>query len=310
MVSPMSTCGASVTIRLDDDDSAVTLQLVTGVAAAAASSLLYNGGLLLQADATRREPVGETVEPSLLTRLVRRRRWIAGSLIAVAGWPLQAFALTRAPLTVVQPTLAVGLVLPLALGARMLGEPLRRRDVLNVCLLVVGVTLLVAVAPPRTTASPPVVQLAAALAFLSVLVLAAFLLALRPRRIDRGTFLIVAAGVSFALASLATKLLTDAFTRHAWLACALWAAAVLATGAAGLLGEMSALQLRSASSVASLGFALETAVPVALSPLLFGESGNAGAATLGLRAFALAATLAAAARLTRTASVVEALAER
>lgn len=286
------------------------MHLLTGVALAGAASALYNLGLLLQAEAARRDPAQHAVTPALLGRLAQRRRWIAGSAIAALGWPLQALALTRAPLTVVQPTLSVGLVLPLALGARLLREPVRHRDILFVALLAVGVSLLAVAAPPRTTATASIPALAATLAALAVVVLLAFGLTLRPGRLDRGLLMIVAAGVAFALASMTTKLLADALSRRAWLGALLWGLASAAAGGAGLLGEMSALQKRSSSNVASLVFALETIVPVALSPLLFGEVGNANATTLVLRAVALATTVVAAISLTRTALVIEALAER
>ena len=124
--------------------------LAAGAIAASLASVLYNSGLLLQAEASRREAVSVAFAPGLLVRLVQRRRWLAGSAIAVLGWPLQAFALTRAPLTVVQPLLAVGVVVPLVFGKRMLGERVGWSDVLNIGLLVAGTSLLVALAPPRS----------------------------------------------------------------------------------------------------------------------------------------------------------------
>jgi drug/metabolite transporter (DMT)-like permease len=293
-----------------DSGLAALTALLVGVAAAASASAFYNLGLLLQAEATRREPKREAVHPALLARLVQRRRWIAGSMIALCGWPLQAFALTRAPLTVVQPALAVGLVLPLVLGTRMLGERPRRRDLLNVAVLAVGVSLLVVAAPPHSAANVAVVRLSIALAALAAVAAAAFLLTFRPGSLEPGTLLVVAAGLGFALASVTTKLFADALTRRAWFVCGVWGLATIVTGAGGLLGEMNALQVRAASTVASLVFALETAVPVVLSPILFGETGSASVATLFVRVAALAATLGAAVGLTRTPSVVEALAER
>jgi drug/metabolite transporter (DMT)-like permease len=281
--------------------------LAVGALAACLASVLYNTGLLLQAEASRREPVRVAFAPGLLVRLLQRRRWLAGSAIAVLGWPLQAFALTRAPLTVVQPLLAVGLIIPLAFGKRMLGEHVRWRDVLNIGVLVAGASLLVALAPPRSNVTGVSVQLVIALAVLAAALVCALLLSAVVRH-RRGPMLMLAAGVGFALASITTKLLADTFSRNQWVALAIWLAITAAAGVVALIGEMNALQISAASTVSALVLALETIIPVTLSPFLFGEAGGSPSSIV-LRSAALAVTIGAAIALTRTRPVVEALAE-
>ena len=282
--------------------------LAVGAVAAALASVLYNTGLLLQAEASRREPVSVEFAPGLLVRLVQRGRWLAGSAIAVLGWPLQAFALTRAPLTVVQPLLAVGLIVPLVFGKRMLGEQVAWRDVLNLGVLVAGASLLVAVAPPRSEVTAVSFRLVIALAVLAAVLVCALLLAavLRDRR---GLMLMLAAGVGFAIASITTKLLADAFSRREWVALAIWLAGTAAAGGVALIGEMNALQISAVSTVSALVLALETIIPVTLAPILFGEANGSSATSIVLRSAALAMTIGAALVLTRTRPVVEALAE-
>lgn len=281
--------------------------LAVGALAASLASVLYNSGLLLQAEASRREPVNVEFAPGLLVRLVRRRRWLAGSAIALLGWPLQAFALIRAPLTVVQPLLAVGLVVPLAFGKRMLGEHVGWRDVLDIGVLIAGASLLVVLAPPRSDVTAVSAQLVIALAVLAAVLVGALLLAavLRHRR---GLMLMLAAGVGFALASITTKLLADAVSRSEWIPVAVWLAGTAAAGGVALIGEMNALQISAAATVSALVLALETIIPVTLSPFLFGEVAGS-VASIALRSGALAMTIGAAIVLTRTRPVVEALAE-
>lgn len=276
--------------------------------AAALASVLYNTGLLLQAEASRREPVSVEFAPGLLVRLVQRGRWLAGSAIAVLGWPLQAFALTRAPLTVVQPLLAVGLIVPLVFGKRMLGEQVAWRDALNIGVLVAGASLLVAVAPPRSEVTGVSSQLVIALAVLAAVLVCALLLAavLRDRR---GLMLMLAAGVGFSIASITTKLLADAFSRREWVALSIWLAGTAAAGGVALIGEMNALQISAVSTVSALVLALETIIPVTLAPILFGEANGSSVTSIVLRSAALAMTIGAALVLTRTRPVVEALAE-
>ena len=100
--------------------------------AAGCAAACYEVGYALQARASRRAPVKIELRPGLLASLARQRLWVGGVSLAVLGWPLQLLALRYAPLTVVQPTLALGLVLLLALAARYLGEPVRARHVLAV----------------------------------------------------------------------------------------------------------------------------------------------------------------------------------
>ena len=284
------------------------MALAVGAVAASLASVLYNSGLVLQAEASRREPVSVAFAPGLLVRLVQRECWLAGSAIAVLGWPLHAFALTRAPLTVVQPLLAVGLIIPLAFGTRMLGEHLRWRDVFSIGVLVAGASLLLVLAPPRSNVTGVSFRLVLALVVLAAILVCALLLAAVVRH-RRGLMLMLAAGVGFALAGITTKLLADAFSRSEWVVLAIWLAVTAAAGSVALIGEMNALQISAASTVAALVLALETIIPVTLSPFLFGEAASGSASTIVLRSAALAMTIGAAIVLTRTRPVVEALAE-
>lgn len=284
------------------------MALAVGAVVASLASAFYNTGLLLQAEASRDEPISVTFAPGLLVRLVQRRRWLAGSAVAVLGWPLQAFALTLAPLTVVQPLLAVGLIIPLAFGKRMLGDHVQRGDVLNIGLLVAGASLLVALAPPRTNTTGVHFRLVIALAALAAVLVCALLLAAVTRQ-RRGSMLMLAAGVGFALASITTKLIADASSRKEWTTLAIWLAVTAAAGGLALIGEMNALQISPASTVAALVLALETIIPVTLAPFLFGEVAGNSSTTTALRSAALAVTIGAAIVLTRTRPVVEALAE-
>ena len=96
----------------------VMASIVLGVVAACTASVMYNLGVALQALEARVMPAAQGLRPSLIGDLAHRPRWLAGTALGVVGWPLQAAALLLAPLTVVQPALAFGLVLLLVLGAR------------------------------------------------------------------------------------------------------------------------------------------------------------------------------------------------
>jgi hypothetical protein len=111
------------------------------------------------------------------------------------------------------------------------------------------------------------VQLVIALGVLAAFLICALLSAAVVRS-RRGLMLMLAASVGYALAGITTKLLADAFSRREWVALACWLAVTAAAGSIALIGEMNALQIAAASTVSALVLALETIIPVTLSPFL------------------------------------------
>jgi hypothetical protein len=102
------------------------LSLLIGILAATGASTLYSLGIGVQAIDARATSQRHTLRISLLGQLLRRGRWLAGTAMTALGWPLQIVALLFVPLEVVQPALAIGLLVLLALGERMLDERPRR----------------------------------------------------------------------------------------------------------------------------------------------------------------------------------------
>jgi drug/metabolite transporter (DMT)-like permease len=243
--------------------------VVLGAGAACAASSLYNLGLAMQALDARTAPATEALHPSLLVRLARRPRWLAGTALNVLGWPLQAVALLLAPLAVVQPSLAFGLVLLLAVAARHLGERAGPREGAAVLGILVGVALLAAVAPDPSTRHAGPVALAAVLGGVGAVVLIPFVARVRGR--SGGVLMVLGAGAALAWSGLSTKLVADALHGRHWAAVLAWAVATGLASGIGLLAEMSALQRRPATQVAPVVFVVQVLVPVAAAPLLVSE---------------------------------------
>src|SRR5579872_7358857 len=126
------------------------LSLLIGIALAAAASTLYSLGIAVQALEARDASHDHTLRISLLTHLARRMRWVLGTGMTVIGWPLQILALAYAPLVVVQPALASGLVVLLVAGERLLGERPGRREHLSVAAILAGVAGIAALAPAHS----------------------------------------------------------------------------------------------------------------------------------------------------------------
>jgi FtsH-binding integral membrane protein len=247
------------------------VDLVLGIGAAVGASVFYSVGIALQALDAKDAPHEEHLRVALVRGLLRRARWLAGTGLSILGWPLQVVALLLAPLVVVQPALAAGLLVLLYVGRRMLGEHAGRSEHLATLAIIAGVIGAGLCAPPRTSSETgghltiTLVLLALALASLSPYVL---------RQLGRSIpgLTMFCAGLAGGWSGVATKLASDDLSRHHLLVAALWGLSTAAASAVGVLSEMSALQSRPAIQVAPVVFVTQTVVPVALAPLLFGES--------------------------------------
>jgi len=241
-----------------------------GIAAAITASLLYNTSIALQALQAREVPEDHSLRPSLLARLARNRRWLGATALGLLGWPFEIAALLLAPLTVVQPCLASGLILLLWLGTTRLGETPGARELLAVAAIVVGIAGVAWAAPERTTAHAGAGAIALALVLVALPVLAPY--AARGCAGAATSLAVLSAGCGYAWTAIASKLLTDELANGALLLALLWLATAAASEGLALLSEMSALQRRPATRVAPPMFAVQVLVPVLLAPLIFGES--------------------------------------
>jgi drug/metabolite transporter (DMT)-like permease len=240
------------------------------VLAAVGASALYSLGVGFQSIDARMAGQQYTLRLSLLTHLLRRGRWLLGTAMNAAAWPLQIVALLFAPLEVVQPTLAIGLLFLLVFGERMLGERPGRRELIAVFAIVAGVAGIAALAPERTISQVHGVTPIISLTLLGVAATAPFVAQLIGRPV--ANLSMVGAGLAFAWGALATKLLSDDASAHHWLHAVLWGIGAIIASLIGLTAEMSALQKRAAILVAPVVFVAQTLVPVMLAPLILHES--------------------------------------
>jgi hypothetical protein len=244
--------------------------LALGIICAIGASALYNTSIALQALEARDVGEEHALRLSLIGRLIKNPRWLLATGIGLLGWPLEIAALLLAPLTVVQPCLACGLVLLLWLGVTRLGEKPGRREYGAVAAILVGVAGLAWAAPERTTGHAGAGPIAIALALVTIPVVAPYLV--RGRASAAGTLAVVAAGFGYAWTAIASKLLTDQLSAGSILVAAIWLATAAASEGLALLSEMSALGRSPATRVAPVMFAIQVTVPVILAPLIFEES--------------------------------------
>src|SRR5690349_5525568 len=118
-----------------------------GFALALVAACCYETGYALQAIEAKRAPAERALRPTLMTYLLTRPLWVGATALSLLGWPLQIAALAHAPLTLVQPTLALGLLLLLCLGVRILHEHVGPREIAAVVLIIVSVGVFAWAAP-------------------------------------------------------------------------------------------------------------------------------------------------------------------
>ena len=273
-----------------------------GVALASASS--YSVGVILQSLEAREVPSSESLKLSLLKQLVSRRRWVIGTLFVILGWALQAAALGLAPLTVVQPALAVGLFVLLIAGERLSDECIGRREVLAVLAISAGVAGLGLASPKgENGGSAAAYVIGPALAVFAAAALLPYLL--RGRTIP--ALVVISAGLAYACSGFMTKFVADAFSEMDIVVGLAWLAGTLAAAGLGLVSEMTALQRRSVIRVFPGVLVIQIVLAVLLAPLLAGERWSTDPALLLVLGVSLAVLAAGTAVLASAGAVAAAV---
>jgi hypothetical protein len=245
------------------------VELVLGILAAVGASTLYSLGIALQALDAKEAPHEEHLRLALAWRLAQRARWLAGTALSVLGWPLQIVALMLAPLVVVQPALAAGLLVLMFVAERLLGEHAGRYEHLCVWAIVLGMVGAALCAPAHSSEHAGRVTITIVLVGLGLASLLPYLLSFVGR--SPAVVTMIGAGLAFGWSGVATALTADALeTGHTATAIA-WGLSTAAASGLGVLSEMSALQARPAIQVAPVVFVTQTVVPVVLAPLVLGE---------------------------------------
>lgn len=274
--------------------------ILIGVAAAIGAALLLSSGTILQAIDVRRLDRRPGARLSLLGTLLSRPLWLAGTVVGYLAFPLQLLALMRAPLVLVQPVHAVGLLLLMAIGVRLLRERVATGDVLAILAIVLGLGM-IAWGAPRGSDQP-----SSELAFASTtaaLVLAALIPLFWRRECGRVT-LMLSAGLGFAAANMAVKGFTDHFASGTYLLAGGYLAAAAVASTAGVVNQMAAFQRLRAVDVVPVTFALPIFLPALLAVFLIHDRWNSAAFSGAPFAVGCAVLIAGTAALARAAPVV------
>ncbi len=246
-------------------------EIALGFVLALAAACCYETGYALQAIEARKAPAERALRPSLMTHLIRRPLWVGATALSLLGWPLQIVALTHAPLTLVQPVLALGLLLLLVLGVRILGEHVGRREIAAVVLIIASVGVFAWAAPRDTGEVERSAGLVLALAILAAVTVAPYAITLVRRRDFPMLLLVASAGAADGMAAFVAKIVAQDATEGALLAVVAWAALVATVVIVGVISESTALQRFAATRVAPTVLVMQIVIPVVMAPLVGGE---------------------------------------
>jgi drug/metabolite transporter (DMT)-like permease len=233
---------------------------VAGIALAVVAAVANAFAVVLQAAEDRRSPDRDAMRASLLVRLARRPRWLAGAALMALAGATQIMALAFAPIAVVQPMLSTSQLVLLATARVKLRERVGRSELLGATAIALGLIAVVYAAPHQSSVAVGAVRLAPPMLVVGGLALVTYV-AGRARPALR-LLLVVGAGLSYACADFVSKLLSNAGSSGAWWLVGVWVAVLLGVGGAAFLQETTALQHRPAVTVAPVIGAVKVPLPV------------------------------------------------
>ena len=234
--------------------------IAVGAVAALVAATASAFAIVLQSTEAQASELRSSVRFSFLLGLTRRPRWLFGTGLLVAVWPLQVLALSYAPITVVQPILASFQLILLAVARVRLGERVGPVAALAALAIVTGVALVLIAAPRHTVVDVSAGRLAVPMALVGVAALLAF--ASARARAGRDLLFAVGAGLAYAWVDFANKLLSNDITASRWARAGLWLVVILAVGALAFLQENTALARRPAVTVGPVIGAIQEPLPV------------------------------------------------
>jgi drug/metabolite transporter (DMT)-like permease len=123
-----------------------------GVGLAILAAVLFAFGTVLQQKGTM---ATEDDDARFLLHILHRPVWLAGAAMQATGWVVQAMALDRASLVVVQSITALSLVLALPLGVALTGQRIGGRELSGAILTMLGIVFFISAGQPQGGTTHP-----------------------------------------------------------------------------------------------------------------------------------------------------------
>ena len=256
---------------------------------AALAALAFAFGTVLQQKGTLQTSSGEN-DPRFLVEIFHKPVWLAGMISQAAGWILQAAALDRGPLVVVQSLTAMSLVIALPLGIWLTKQHIGPREWLGALAVLVGIMFFLWAGAPSGGTNHPSASLWWE-ACLATLVLVGALAALGTRRKGASKALLFgcAAGFGYGLQAAVTKTFVGELGHGALSLLANWSVYVLVVSAViGFVLQQGALKTGVLAPAMASSNAVTLFSSVILGVAVYGErlsangGGHVASAVVGL----------------------------
>jgi multidrug transporter EmrE-like cation transporter len=225
--------------------------------------------------------------------LFRSPVYTLGCVVATTSWGFHVLALGLAPISVVQATIAGGLVLITVIADRVFGHSVTRREWIGVALTAAGLAFLAATLEGTTDSAHHDYE---AVVFYSTVAIATLAGVVLASRSSSGPALAVSAGLFWAGSDITIKALTGK-TDLGTLGVVLhpFALVIVVLSLVGLLVSARSLQLGPVVPVIALTSATANIITIAAGPIVFQEPLPEDPLALAVRlaAFALVITAAA-----------------
>jgi hypothetical protein len=217
-------------------DPPLTMNLDLGILLALACAFVANLGFFYKYRGANAVAKVQLRHPLRSTKALYSSKWFAlGMVIATASWGLHVAALALAPMSVIQVSLAAGMVFIAVMAERMFGFEVGRRQWIGLSMTAAGLVMLGVTLPAMHGAHSHFSQ-AAMISFEAALFAVGGLLIMGPRMggpvEHHGVMLGAASGILFGVSDTAIKALTGITGAHGLLGLLLspWlAVAVLAS---------------------------------------------------------------------------------
>jgi drug/metabolite transporter (DMT)-like permease len=118
------------------------------------AAVLFAFGTVLQQKGALTTAAGAD-DPRFLVQILHRPIWLVGAVLQSSGWVVQAMALDRASLVVVQSLTALSLVIALPIGAMLTDQHIGRRELIGATLTLLGIVFFVSAGQPQGGTSHP-----------------------------------------------------------------------------------------------------------------------------------------------------------
>ncbi len=260
-----------------------------GESLAIAAAVAFALGTVLQQKGTLTTEAGEG-DPHFLLQILHRPVWLAGAVCQSSGWVLQAMALDRASLVVVQSITALSLVLALPIGIKLTHQHVGRRELSGASLTLVGIVVFLSAGQPQGgTAHPDASAWWAACLFIFATVGALSVVGTRFSGAAKALTLGSAAGLGYGLQAAVTKTFVTQVGGGVVALLTTWTVYVLILSAVtGFILQQSALKTGVLAPAMASSNSVTLFTSVLLGITVFGETlskgggGHSGSSVLGL----------------------------